>query len=118
MKTYDLDLYRIARLGQFGINGLLVLPQFEISPHNEVMVEVEKIPRKFKFVGLDFGFETSYNAVVRMAVDDENKFLYIYWEYYRNHETDDELADHLEELLFFMNFLSTHKIWLLKEKIF
>lgn len=99
MKTYDLDLYRIARLGQFGINGLRVLPQFEISPHDEVMSEVEKIPRKFKFVGLDFGFETSYNAVVRMAVDDENKFLYIYWEYYRNHETDDELADHLEEFV-------------------
>lgn len=99
MKTYDLDLYRIARQGRFGINGLRVLPQFEIMEHAEVMAEVKKISRKFKFVGLDFGFETSYNAVVRMAVDDENKFLYIYWEYCRNHETDDELADHLEEFV-------------------
>lgn len=97
MQYYDPDLYRVARLGQFGISGRLVLPQFEIKPHHEVMKAVEKIPRKFKFCGLDFGFEESYNAVVRMAVDDENKWLYIYWDYYRNHETDDELADHLED---------------------
>lgn len=97
MQNYDPDLYRIARLGQFGINGRLVLPQFEIMPHKEVMKAVKEIPRRFKFVGLDFGFEESYNAVVRMAVDDENKWLYIYWEYYRNHETDDELADHLTD---------------------
>ena len=97
MKNYDPDLYRVARLGQFGVSGRLVLPQFEVKPHNEVMKAVEKIPRRFKFVGLDFGFEESYNAVVRMAVDDENKWLYLYWNYYRNHETDDELADHLED---------------------
>ena len=99
MKNYDADLYRIARLGRFGINGLRVLPQFEIMNHSDVMKIVEKIPRKYKFVGLDFGFETSFNAVIRMAVDNENKFLYLYWEYYRNHETDDELADHLSEFV-------------------
>lgn len=99
IKEYDPDLYRVARQGRFGINGVRVLPQFEIASHNEVMDAVEKIPRRYKFVGLDFGFETSYNAVVRVAVDMDNKFLYIYWEYYRNHETDDELADHLEEFV-------------------
>ena len=72
MKNYDLDLYRIARLGQFGINGVRVLPQFEIQSHEEVMKAVEKIPRRYKFVGMDFGFVESYNAVVRMAVDNEN----------------------------------------------
>ena len=95
MQTYDPDLYRIARLGQFGINGVRVLPQFEIMPHSEVMSAVENISGRFKFVGLDFGFETSYNAVVRVAVDLENKNLYIYWDYYKNHETDDVLADNL-----------------------
>lgn len=97
MQRYDPDLYRVARLGQFGTNGTRVLPQFEVLPHSEVMAAVEKIPRKFKFVGLDFGFETSYNAVVRLAVDHENRWLYFYWEYYKNHETDDELADNLSE---------------------
>ena len=59
-KEYDPDKYRIAWLGQFGVNGVRVLPQFEILPHDEVMAAVEDIPRRFKFVGLDFGFVTSY----------------------------------------------------------
>lgn len=95
LQNYDPDLYRIARLGQFGINGVRVLPQFEVAPHGEVMTAVEEIPRHYQFVGLDFGFEESYNAVVRVAVDLDNKILYVYWNYYRNKETDDVLADNL-----------------------
>ena len=99
MQRYDADLYRVARLGQFGVNGKLVLPQFEIMGHDEVMAAVEEIPRKYLRVGMDFGFETSYNAVVRMAIDHERKWLYLYWEYYRNHMTDDETADALEDFV-------------------
>lgn len=99
LENYDTDLYRVARLGQFGVNGLLVLPQFEVQPHEQVMQAVERIPRKYKRVGMDFGFESSYNAVLRMAIDHENKWLYIYWEYYRNHMTDDETADALAEFV-------------------
>lgn len=99
LENYDADLYRVARLGQFGVNGLLVLPQFEVQPHEQVMQAVERTPRKYKRVGMDFGFESSYNAVLRMAIDHENKWLYIYWEYYRNHMTDDETADALSEFV-------------------
>lgn len=99
LENYDTDLYRVARLGQFGVNGLLVLPQFEVQSHEQVMQAVERIPRKYKRVGMDFGFESSYNAVLRMAIDHENKWLYIYWEYYRNHMTDDETADALAEFV-------------------
>ena len=98
-KEYDPDKYRIAWLGQFGINGVRVFPQFEVQSHEEIMKVVEKIPRKYKFVGMDFGFETSFNAVVRMAVDNENKWLYLYWEYYKNKMTDDETADALIEFV-------------------
>lgn len=98
MQEYDPDLYRVARLGQFGINGIRVLPQCSVAPHNQVMRAVNGIPAKFKFTGFDFGFETSYNAVVRMAVDDAEKVLYIYWEYYKNRMTDDRTAAELAEL--------------------
>ncbi len=98
MQEYDPDLYRVARLGQFGINGIRVLPQFSVAPHNQVMRAVNGIPAKFKFTGFDFGFETSYNAVVRMAVDDAEKVLYIYWEYYKNRMTDDRTAAELADL--------------------
>src|SRR5690606_13616183 len=48
-------------------------------------------------IGMDFGFEESYNAVVRLAVDHKNKHLYIYWQYYKNKMTDDKTADELDE---------------------
>lgn len=96
MKEYDPDLFRIARLGRFGLNGKRVLPQFEIAKsHKEVMEAVHAIPDKFRFIGMDFGFEESYNAVVRLAVDDLRKYLYIYWEYYKNGMTDDKTAKEL-----------------------
>lgn len=99
MQDYDPDLYRVARLGQFGLNGVRVLPQFQVAAsHEKVMRAVAGIPARFKFTGFDFGFETSYNAVIRMAVDDKEKVLYIYWEYYKNHMTDDQTAAELIKL--------------------
>lgn len=99
MQSYDPDLYRIARWGRFGLNGTRVLPQFMVAPsHESVLAAISGIPEQFRFNGMDFGFETSFNAIVRMAVDDENKFLYIYDEYYKNHMTDPETAKELDEL--------------------
>lgn len=96
MKEYDPDLYRVARLGRFGLNGKRVLPQFTVAKSQaEVLRAVQSIPAKFRFTGMDFGFEESYNAVVRLAVDDKNKYLYIYWEYYKNGMTDDKTAKEL-----------------------
>ena len=62
------------------------------------MRAVKGIPNQYKFAGFDFGFETSYNAVIRCAVDDREKYLYIYWEYYKNHMTDDQTAEELKNL--------------------
>lgn len=92
MQSYDPDLYRVARLGHFGINGKLVLPQFAVLPHEAVIAKVAELSARWYRTGMDFGFEDSYNAVVRMAIDDVNKDLYIYWEYYKNHMTDYDTA--------------------------
>jgi len=97
MKVYDLDLYRIARQGRFGINGERVLPQFHVEQHTVVMRAIENTPNLLKFVGMDFGFVESYNAVLRLAVDPKENILYIYWEYYKRGKTDDELAEDLYE---------------------
>lgn len=98
MKEYDPDLHRIAREGRFGVNGKRVLPQFEEWPHEEVMEAMRRIRKPIERTGMDFGFEESYNAVVRMAIDHEKKYLYIYWQYYKNQMTDDKTAEELEEL--------------------
>lgn len=104
MQRYDPDLYRIARLGRFGVNGRLVLPQFTVEPHKQVMAVVDKLSSRYLRCGMDFGFEDSYNAVVRMAIDDKRKYLYIYWEYYQRQMTDDETADELED-----EFVESHE---------
>lgn len=99
IKIYDPDLYRIARKGEFGVNGTLVLPQFTVMAHEHVMNVVNGIPKRYLRVGMDFGFETSYNAVLRVAIDHERKYLYIYWEYYKNKTTDDVTVIDLQEFV-------------------
>jgi len=97
MKEYDLDLYRLARKGRFGVNGTRVLPQFQKMEHAAVMEAVDAIKRPLCRSGMDFGFVESYNAVLRMVVDTERLYLYIHWEYYKNGQTDDETAADLDE---------------------
>lgn len=98
LAEYDEDMYRVARLGRFGTNGLKVLPQFQVAESDqEVMDIVAKTSSMYKFNGFDFGFEESYNALVRMAVDINTMTLYIYDEYYRNHLTDDETVMDLKK---------------------
>lgn len=99
LKEYDPDLYRIARKGHFGINGIRVLPQFEVQPHEDVMLAISNINRPLLRAGMDFGFIDSYNAVVRLAVDHEKKYLYIYWEYYDRGKTDDVTVEDLKEFI-------------------
>lgn len=99
IKTYDADLYRIAREGRFGTKGLKVLPNFKVIPLDEALGLVKGIPRHRKFVGMDFGFVKSYNAIVRCAVDEETKSLIIYWEYYDKGKTDDVTVPEISEFI-------------------
>lgn len=98
MKDYDPDLYRVARKGRFGVNGVKVLPQFEVMEHEEMMEFINsKKPFLLFRAGMDFGFEESYNALVRLAIDPQRQHLYIYYEYYKNKMTDDATLKELAE---------------------
>ncbi|NKQ18414.1 PBSX family phage terminase large subunit [Brevibacillus laterosporus] len=97
LKIHDPDLHRVARKGEFGVNGVVVFPQFQSRPHSEVMQAIERIRRPILRAGMDFGFQTSYNALLRLAVDHGEKILYIYWEYYKNQMTDDKTAEEIDE---------------------
>lgn len=92
LKVYDKNLWVVARLGRFGSSGMRVLPQFEVMHKSLVNHAIIEIPEFYHRIGFDFGFEKSYNAVIRIAIDDKNKWLYIYKEYYKNHMTDDRTA--------------------------
>ncbi|QWQ39278.1 PBSX family phage terminase large subunit [Gemella sp. zg-570] len=97
MQNYDRDLWRIARRGEFGVNGKKVLPQIKLLKPDVMLCKMEEIKTPLYFNGLDFGFVTSYNALLRMVVDHDNKDLFIYWEYYSKDKTDEEIARDIEE---------------------
>lgn len=92
LQIHDPDLYRIARKGRFGVNGRLVFPQFEVQPEEKVRQRMKAVRNPIEKNGMDFGFVTSYNAVVRMLIDHDEKILYIYDEYYSRDKTDPEIA--------------------------
>lgn len=96
MKEYDIDLYRVARKGQFGVNGTKVLPQFKEMAHTDLIDKVSSFSNRFHRVGMDFGFVTSYNAIIKIAIDDANKDLYIYDEYYSKGLTDNQIANEIQ----------------------
>lgn len=96
MKLYDPDLYRVARKGRFGVLGQRVFNNVVVKPHSEVMEAIRRLHKPLYKNGLDFGFVTSYNAFVQIAIDHEKKILYIYNEYYKRGQSDKELADALE----------------------
>lgn len=96
MKEYDYDLWRVARLGHFGLLGDRVFTNVVRVPYDEGMQAIKRISRPMYKYGLDFGFETSYNALTESVVDHENKILYVTDEYYRRGITDDVLAQELE----------------------
>ena len=90
LKTIDPELYEVARKGRFGAIGLRVLPNFIVATDSKQFRNaVNNITSQYHFFGFDFGFETSYNALVSCCVDDVHKILYIYDEIYMNHITDD-----------------------------
>lgn len=97
LKTHDPDLYRVARKGRFGVNGRLVFPQFEVQPEEKVAEAMRAVKNPLEKNGMDFGFVTSYNAVVRMLIDHDEKILYLYDEYYSRDKTDPEIANDIEK---------------------
>ncbi|MGL5961430.1 MAG: PBSX family phage terminase large subunit [Cetobacterium sp.] len=96
LKSYDPYLYDVARKGYFGVLGTRVLPQVELMEADIMKDKINNLNDGLEKVGMDFGFETSFNAVIRCTIDQENKYLYIDWEYYKNKQTDDITASEPE----------------------
>ncbi len=97
LQVHDPDLYRVARKGRFGVNGRLVFPQFEVWSQDRVRQAMWAVRHPLEKNGMDFGFVTSYNAVVRMLIDHDEKILYLYDEYYSRDKTDPEISADLEK---------------------
>jgi phage terminase large subunit len=87
----DEYLYRIARLGEFGVLGDRVFDIGKIKSFNDDRLVTGK-----EYQGLDLGFSVSYNAGLRVYVDDRTRNIWITEEIYNNNITTQELAVHLK----------------------
>ena len=81
----------VKTLGRFGSSGANLF-------RNIVHLEQDRIEKiienKYnRYAGFDFGFSDSYNAIVRMVIDESLNDLYIYQEFYMNHLTDIEMLE-------------------------
>ena len=96
IKEYDVDLYMVARWGQFGANGIKVLPQLRVvrpgRPEKNIRERIRRLGYESMYFGFDFGFEESFNAVISMSVDIEKQELIVWDEVYMNHVTDPDFA--------------------------
>lgn len=98
MKTYDPDLYRIARQGRFGALGVKVFHNVKVLEREEFYKKYNEVVDRIFVNGMDFGFVTSYNAITRSMIDHRHKDLYIYEEYYKKGMTDDKTLEDLRRL--------------------
>lgn len=100
LKETDPDRWRVGRLGQFGTMGKRVLPQFSVDTEKNVLQVIEECKKRGKlryFVGGDAGFVTSYNCLVRVAVDTEKQYLYIIKEHYIRDVVDTQYIPMIQE---------------------
>lgn len=98
-ETYDIERYRIAYQGRFGIVGERVFNNIQKASNTEVQAIVKELSKYGLgnlYDGLDYGFSISYNALVRMAIDRENNILYIYDELYNKNLITSELIKSMD----------------------
>lgn len=100
-ETYDIERYRIAYQGRFGIVGERVFTNIEKAEDKkvqEIVKELSKYGLGNLYDGLDYGFSFSYNALVRMALDRENNHLYVYDEIYNKNLITSELIKSMDHI--------------------
>jgi phage terminase large subunit len=86
-KTVNPQRYIIEALGEFASLDKLVYPSFAIEDFNPADIK----GGKYQF-GLDFGFANDEAAFIANVVDEANRKVYIYDEFYEKELTNDKIA--------------------------
>lgn len=84
-------LRAIKTLGHYGSAGDSLFKNLHHMEQEKIEKAIEG--KLNKYTGFDFGYENSYNAIVRMVIDEELNDLYIFEEFYQNKLTDPEMLE-------------------------
>jgi phage terminase large subunit len=86
--------YLVEGLGEWGISEGLIFSNWETKQFN-----LSQLPNKNELInvnGMDFGYEDP-TTLIRSAVDTTNKIIYIYEEFWNQHQTPDDIEKMIKE---------------------
>ena len=92
MKEHNPRRYRIAGLGEFGIEEGLIYENVEIKDYDVDALRQSGLKPAY---GLDFGY-TDPNAFVAMLIDNEKKIIYVFDELYKTGITNKQIAEEIK----------------------
>ena len=88
----DKYFYEVYTLGNWGVLGNVIFKNWRTEDLTDRIAKFDKI-----YNGLDFGFSSDPNALIRVHVDQTRKEIYVFDEYYKSGMTDDEIIEVVKE---------------------
>lgn len=79
--------YNVYSLGNWGLLGHLVFKNWHVEDLSELIQGFDKI-----YCGMDFGYSSDPNALIKIHLDKKHKKLYVFDEWYQAGMNDDELV--------------------------
>lgn len=98
-------IYRNRYLGEPIAAEDLVFENVEIQEITDKQIDTWFKEDEYLFCGLDLGYKPDVNACVFMKYDPENKFLYIFREFYKGELNNQQISDGLESAGFSRDYL-------------
>ena len=74
--------------GNWGVLGHVIFKNWRVEDLSKLIPEFDHI-----YSGMDFGYSSDPNALIRLHLDKKNKKIYVFDEWYQAGMSDDELAE-------------------------
>lgn len=79
--------YNVYSLGNWGVLGHVVFKNWHVEDLSEQIPQFDRI-----YCGMDFGYSSDPNALIKIHLDKKRKKIYVFDEWYQTGMTDEELA--------------------------
>lgn len=83
----DPYFYNVYTLGNWGVLGHVIFKNWRVENLSKLIPTFDKIRN-----GMDFGYSSDPNALIKLHIDKTRKKLYVYKEHYQAGMSDDELV--------------------------
>lgn len=86
--------YNVYSLGNWGVLGHIIFKNWRVADLSEEKKQFDHI-----FCGLDFGYASDPNAIIKVHLDKTRKKIYVFDEWYQAGMSDDELVRVCREMI-------------------